>query len=490
MNVFPMRTLGLSLLLICYFLLPPLSSQAQLSNPYDYQHLSHLVNTRLRDSLKKHWTSPSLYTNKETQKKFKEFWDARTSFIVEAIDGKNFIQEREVYAYIERIVDQLQQANKNLIPQKPILLIDRSGAVNAYSAGGHIIAVNLGLIAFATSREEIALVIAHELAHDILQHAENSMKERAEWFTSVEYKKSLTEVLDSKYERYSRLKKLMEGYTFNRTRHNRYHEGEADSLAVVLLRNSSIAFDAAHFLRLDSADTQFQQPLKQALKAYFTTYNLPFEEAWTQKKSKGLSSKSYQFNKGNELSDSLRTHPDCQTRYEKTKALTTTKGTLTPVPAALLNKVNKMIIWNTFDNRNLTACLYRILQEVDKGQADDWHAFMLFNVFSGLAYADEQLERFNTINVISKEYISTSYYELQTMLEQMPREMLEQYYKKLTEQGFWQQLPADGRSLKSFFTTILRQDASDKVKEQAARTFATSHASSMYCELADHFIKK
>jgi prolyl oligopeptidase PreP (S9A serine peptidase family) len=448
------------------------------------------VNTRLRDSLKSKWTAPDLYKNKETQKKFKEIWNERTEFIVNAIDNKNFIQEKEVYDYVQGIVDKLQKANVKHIPKKPILLIDRSGSVNAYSVGGGIIAVNLGLVAFATSQEEMALVIAHELAHDILGHSEKSMKERAEWLTSNEYKKSLNEVLDSKYERYSRLKKLMEGYTFSRTRHNRYNEGEADSLAVVLLKNSNISFNAKYFLRLDSADMQYLLPLNKPVKEYFTSLNLPFEDSWAQKRSKGLSSKNYNFKKSTELADSLKTHPDCVNRYEKTKALSAANHAGTPIPASLVKKANQMIIWNTFDNRNLTASLYRTFQELDKGNTDDWYKFMLFNIFSGLAYSDNQLERFNAINVTSKEFISQSYYELQTMLEQLPREMLDQYYKKLSEQNAWQQLPTDARTFKNFFFTILNKEATDKVREGAAKSFATSHANSMYCEFADHFIKK
>jgi hypothetical protein len=49
-------------------------------------------------------------------------------------------------------------------------------------------------------------------------------------------KKTVNAVLDSKYERYTRLKKVFEEYSFNRTKHSRYHEGDADSLAVVLLK--------------------------------------------------------------------------------------------------------------------------------------------------------------------------------------------------------------------------------------------------------------
>src|SRR5450756_2489532 len=192
---------------------------AQTRTLYNYQELSHLYYEKQRDSLKRGWVCPVLYKDKATQKKYKEFWDDRTDFIVEAIAHDHYVHEKEVVAYIEDIINQLTQANKAWFPVKPFLLIDRSPSVNAYSIGQNVIAVNLGLLSFAQTREELALVIAHELSHNILEHTDNAMRQKAEWVTSEEYKQSLNAVLDSKYERLSRLKKVLEGYSFSRGRH-------------------------------------------------------------------------------------------------------------------------------------------------------------------------------------------------------------------------------------------------------------------------------
>ncbi|RYY39364.1 MAG: peptidase M48 Ste24p [Chitinophagaceae bacterium] len=490
----PFRHLSFRTLPKVFFLLllpvfaPAQGVQAQVRNPYDYAVLSHRAYAALRDSLKKYWVVPAVYKNKETQKQYKEFWDQRTEFIVGAINDKNFVREPEMYQYLDGLLSQLQAGNKTLLPKKPTLLIDRSSAVNAYSIGGGLIAVNLGLVTFAGSREEVALVLAHELAHDILGHADRSMRERAEWLTSEEYKKTLNEVLDSRYERYTRLKKVMEAFTFSRTRHSRYHEHEADSLAVTLLRNAQIAFDASVFLRLDSVDMPYQQVLKQPLATYFTTQGLPFEASWSQKRGKGLSGKNYSFQKSNELADSLKTHPDCKDRYEQTKAWSdaTTK---TAVPAALVERAQRMIIWNLYDNQSLTACLYRVMLAQDRGATDAWYRFMFYNVFAGVQYADNVLSRFNAINIQPKENVSTSYFELQTMLEQLPRERLAEMTRELAGQPFWNELPADAKGLRPLFTVLLEKDGTTKDKQAAAKNFLTQFGASMYGEFADHFVK-
>lgn len=457
---------------------------------YAYQDLSHVAYLKQKDSLKKAWLCPTLYKEKETQKKYKEFWDSRTDFIATSIESKNFVVEKEIFNYLDGIISELVNNNPAHIKEKPLLLIDRSSVVNAYAIGGNIIAVNLGLVSFAQSREEIALVIAHELSHNILKHPDNSMKERAEFLTSEEYKNSLKAILDSKYERYSRLKKLMEGYTFNRSKHNRYHETDADSLAVILLKNSHIGFDAKFFLRLDSVDLQYKQPLKKPVNDYFTGYNLAFESWWMQKKTKGLSARNYNFRDTTNIEDSLKTHPECSVRYANTLKLSDKNIKLTQIPSSIKEKANKIIIWNMFDNLSLTACLYQVLQEKDRGNTDEWYDFMIHNIIAGLYYSDKQLNRFNAIGIKPKELISKDYYELQNTLEQIPKENLEAYYKAFQTLGFWQKLPPDARALKGLIASITVDVNNEKNNSTASKNFISQNASSMYCEFADHFQKK
>lgn len=458
---------------------------------YRYEDLSALAYARQKDSIKKNWVCPVLYKDKATQKKYKELWDGRTDFIASAINKQRYVQEKEIYAYVSGILTQVVAANNDRIASTPLLLIDRSSAVNAYAVGRNLLAVNLGLISFAQSREEIALVLAHELSHNILDHPDRSMREQAEWLTSAEYEQSLRDVLNAKYERFSKLKKVFEGYGLNSSRHHRYHESDADSLAILLLKNSRIGFDARFFLRLDSADRQYRLPLQHNIADYFTGYGLPFENAWTQKRSKGLSTRNYNFGDGSTaLDDSLKTHPDCSLRYAATLQQSTPGLQLTAIPSAVKDKAAKIIIWNLFDNLDLTAALYRILQEKDKGEKDEWYDFMAFNVVSGLHHADKTLRRFNAIGVVPKEYVCKSYYELQTALEQIPKESLQQYYTAFQSLPFWQKMPADAKGLKTFMASLIAANGDEQPVKKSASGFIETYKSSMYCEFADHFTEK
>ncbi|SJZ73983.1 Peptidase family M48 [Chitinophaga eiseniae] len=479
------RSLTLSALMLCCQ-----SIVAQTKPIYNYKDLSHAYYERQKDSLKKTWTCPAVYKDKETQKKYRDIWNERTDFVTEAIDNDGYLYEAEIQTYLDGIVRQIAAANPKLIPQPPMLLIDRNTSVNAYATGGNLLAVNIGLLAFSRTREELALVLAHEMAHNALQHPENGMKKRAEWFSSEEYKQSLNAVLDSRYERLTRLKKVFEGYSFDRSKHQRYHEGDADSLAIVLLKNSHIGIDPTMFVRLDSADIQYRQPLKKHLRDYFSAYQLQVEDSWMVKRTRGLSAKAYNFNNTSAgLADSLKTHPDCQDRYAKTRH-EQTNTPLTPIPATLRNKAMKMMIWSIYCNGNMTAALYRIFLEKDQGNNDPWYDFMFSNVMSGLYYADQKLNRFNAIAVKPKEYISNSYYELETMFEQMPREKLEAFHHSLQQAPFLSSMTPAEQGFRSLVHTLVSNASDNDKQKAAAKSFTASYPDSPYCEFATPFSKK
>src|SRR5580658_1965476 len=480
--------------LLLFVILPGLLTTAygQTNSLYSYQDLSHLYYQAQKDSLKKAWVCPDVFKERDTQKKLREFWDARTENITDAIIHDDYVHDQDVYSYVAGIVRQISAANPQYVSFNDLVLIDRSSSVNAYTVGGHVLAVNLGLIVFSRTREELALAIAHEMSHDILNHFQNGMEERAAWLTSDDYKKSLNDVLNSKYDRLTRLHQVLENYTFSRSRHQRYHESEADSLAVILLKKSNISFDARYFLHLDSSDDDYLQRLQQPLRTYFTAYQLPYEDAWTTRRSHGLSTRSYNFSDTSAIADSVKTHPDCPERFKTTSHWTSANPQSTPIPAAVRDKANKMLIWNIYTSGALTPCLYRILLQKDKGAKDPWYDFMISNIFYGLYYADRQLNRFNAIGIIPKEYISRDYYALQTLLEQIPRDNLRQSCETFGKEPFWTSLPGPERNFKDLMNimTLDTEDLNQKQLAKAAHDFTTGNANSMYCEFADEIQKK
>ncbi len=403
--------------------------------PYSFTDLGGRYYSALQNDIRKSKPATAIFSDKKAQKKYTELNDERRKTIINGFTENNFVYQKDILDYLAAIAADLQKSSKSLFPEPPIILLDRSDVVNAYALGDNIVVINMGLLLFVQSREELALILAHELSHNILRHAENSLKETAARLSSDEYNDSINAVLDSRYERYSRLKKIVIGYSANRSRHSRYHEASADSLAIGLLKKSGISFDARFFLRLDSVNEVTRQKLGQPVKHYFDHYKLQFEDSWL-KQAKGLSSRNYQFRDSSAIDeDSLKTHPDCLMRFEKTKSQTDANLPLTPIPGPLKEICRKIILWNKINAFDLTPALYYVFNEKDNTNHDPWYDFIAGVVFSILNYAEKDLNRFNAVGSRQKEYVATTYYDLQNSLTRMSRAVLETNCNTIQQQN-------------------------------------------------------
>src|ERR1700761_7340805 len=98
---------------------------AQENGLYSYQDLSHFYYSRVKDSIRRSWSCPTVFKDKAAQKKYKEIWDDRTEWLMSMINSDDYVRDREVYTYIDAIVRQITDANRTLVPEKPFVLIDR-----------------------------------------------------------------------------------------------------------------------------------------------------------------------------------------------------------------------------------------------------------------------------------------------------------------------------------------------------------------------------
>ncbi|RYY50220.1 MAG: peptidase M48 Ste24p, partial [Chitinophagaceae bacterium] len=387
---------------------------------YQFKDLSSVYYKGAMDSLKKAWTCPSIYPDKTTQKEFCVQWASRTSFLQEGISENNFVHHPEIVSYVNAIVTQLHENNKDLFPRKPFLLLDRSTVANAYAIGENVIVVNIGLLTNVKYRDELALILAHEMSHNYLAHSMQSMKKKAEWLTSEEYKDFIKDLSRDKYNRYNKLVNAFKEYKFSSSKHNRFGESNADSMAVNMLGKAGFAFDAAWFLRLDSVGMEYKTPLKKPIPEYFQTYNVALQSQWLNKKAIGLSSRVGDADFNSNIEDSLKTHPDCKDRYEALKSKTRNPQLAIPIDEKIRILADKNIIWNLYRTNNFTSALYRLFLLQDEGLKDDWTDFMMSNLLISFYAEDVMLNRSNVIRIKPKAWIGKDYFSLQTLLEQVP----------------------------------------------------------------------
>lgn len=399
-------------------------SSGQVIKSYLANQLSSNCYEKFADSLLKQKNCPKLISDKKTQKDFEKSWFSRNEQISKDLKNNNYIKDDIVLPYIQQIVDNIISSNKSIIPYHFTVLLDRSGVANATSFGEHIISVNAGIILGSQSREELALYIAHEISHDLLNHSQNSMKERAELLNSEEYKSAINNVLNSQYDRYSRLMKVTESFSFDRTRHSRYSEQAADSFAIILVKNSNISFDASSFLNLDTMNNVYEWELKKSIREHLKDFKIDIDDNLFFKKTKGLSSANHNFVDTSSKSDSLKTHPDCKLRYSHNLSRNSSTINKTPIPQNVHDAAFEIAIMNSFVNKNLTSCFYRLIQEKEVKPNLEIYDFLSNAIFHSLLLSVNNMERFNVLRIKKKKDVSTNYFELQNFLEQISEKSL------------------------------------------------------------------
>ena len=253
-------------------------------------------------------TLPKPY-RKEVTKAYLE----RKNNVVANVKNGHFITTPFIQEYFDQILKEILTANPDL-PQNEIrLLISRYPWPNASCLGEGTIMINIGLIRRLESESQIAFVVAHEIAHYVLNHVNEAIVQRMEVLHSKATKQELARITKSGYRTTEKAMELLRGMIYEDSRHSRLHESEADELALTYLLNTQ--YDATEALKcltiLDSIDEEkYDAPL--AIGEVFDSPDYPFKDKWLTAEDS-----FFQVSEDDEEEwhkDSLKTHPDCRKR--------------------------------------------------------------------------------------------------------------------------------------------------------------------------------
>jgi len=231
--------------------------------------------------------------------------------------NKGFFAEDEVYkVYFEELVSQIKNSN----PQYPDIantkiLLSFGTSPNAYAIGNDIIVVLAPLISSLGNEYELAFVICHEIAHNLLQHSYQGMTEYATILHSSDIRKQTRQIEKQKYNKGQVASGLYRDILYGKRKNNRELEHQADSLGFVLFRNTfkGREFEALRSLEtLDKIDKEVDSLAIEDYSELFSSDSQPFKKEWIE--SSELA--SYKYDKAVRFwdVDSLKTHPDCKHR--------------------------------------------------------------------------------------------------------------------------------------------------------------------------------
>jgi hypothetical protein len=249
------------------------------------------------------------------------------------IQEDRYIYDSRFTSYVDSIFTLLRKSNP-AIPADLKFFITKEIPVNARSYGNKVIEINLGTFYFLQNDDQIAAIIAHEIAHYVLKH---SIKDILYFYSlnkSSELKDEVYNLQNNRENKselaYNRLKTILYG----NGRRNKKQEMEADSLGYEIFRHANFGkYEYVNNLQLYDLYNKIK-PIgleSQTYKDLFTLPSQSFKSAWL--KQEDFSSYDYSKSSDRYNEDSLSTHPVIEARIARLKRIF---GELNDVKPALV----------------------------------------------------------------------------------------------------------------------------------------------------------
>jgi hypothetical protein len=354
------------------------------------------------------YTVPKYYSDKSSQAWYDEIMNDKNKSLLTMFKDNDIVYDTLLLNKCNSILKRIAAANSRYNFDSIKLYINRSVIANAACWGEGTIMVNLGLFLWIDNDNELALVLGHEIAHQLLNHAKSKMEKSIAMLTSDDFKDELKKIKKADYGKYDRFRNLMKGLQVESGKHSRYKESEADSIGALFARNAGydINIGSRILLKLDNVDDLFSSNKLYVLKNLLANTQVNLSYFISKRKYSGLSSVEITMNADKDL-DSIKTHPDCKNRYVA----------INGKDSDLLNLNCCMELNSNFQQYKERAMLELVRYEYEKNALglcahlcffalkNDYIASIYNNFlslcFSRLYYNDKHLQRFESTNTFA-----------------------------------------------------------------------------------------
>ena len=208
-------------------------TSAQESNQdYTEQEIER-INQRLEDDL-----ASIQISDKEQREFLATAYKSVAEDLIRKINRHELLFDSRLQKIVDQLAEEIFQANPQLPREEIKIYLSRAPIVNASTYMNGTIILYAGLIARMENMDELAFVLCHEISHYLLTHSKEDLENVLEFTFSEETAEELKKINASEYDRRRQLRKFMEGAVYERGRHSRTHELEADSIGFELLRKT------------------------------------------------------------------------------------------------------------------------------------------------------------------------------------------------------------------------------------------------------------
>jgi hypothetical protein len=369
-------------------------------------YFSSLGSTCYKEKISRleNYVVPKKYAEKSSQAWYDEILKDQNKSLLYSFKEDRLVNDTLLLNKCYGILARISAGNPNFSFDTIKFYIKRSVVANAACYGEGTIMVNLGLFLWVDNDDELALVLAHEMAHQLLNHIESKIEKSIATLTSDDFKEELKNIKKADYGKFERYRNLMKGLNMESGKHSRYKESEADSLGVVLARNAgyNIPNGSKILLKLDKVDGLFTSDKLYVLKDFFEKAPIDLTYFKVKPKYNGLSGVNVTMNADKDF-DSIKTHPDCIKRYEAIA------GKNEPVNLNCCTALNSQydmykkramleMVRYLYENNALGLCVHLSLFALKNNYNPGFYNCILSLCFSKLYANDKKLERFNSAN--------------------------------------------------------------------------------------------
>jgi Zn-dependent protease with chaperone function len=373
--------------------------RAQTINDYSPVAENKENKTKIISSVNNRYQSDINQLPKQYKNETEEIYKTRFESLTTSLKEDKYFFDSSFNLYLNEIFKIISKNNPEIPVRDLRILVSRETIPNAVCFGEGTIAVNIGLLRRMENESQIAFVICHELAHYTLNHVNRAIEQHIKFLNSKETQKEIKSINNSEYNKTTRAIQLIKSLAYSNSRHSRYSEAAADSLAYIYLRKTP--YDEQQSITclkiLDTIDKE-KYPASFDFKKLISSENIAFKESWL-----GSNESKMAFAKKEDkewIADSLKTHPDCQKRILLLQRLlpsTTEKKKFIQSEEAF----NKLVILADFEVveseyffKRYDKCMYRTLGLLHT-YPDNAYLVSMFGKCMYLLYESEKAHELN-----------------------------------------------------------------------------------------------
>ncbi len=336
---------------------------------------------------------------------------------IEELNDRTFFFDERFQNKANEILYELQTKNNSIALNTKILL-SKDPTLNAHCLPNGIFVANIGLFYWLNNEDQIAGIIAHEMAHKILNHSINTQVENIEQENSKNSKETLSTLKNQKYKKGERAFELMKNLLYAKGKKRKKQELEADSLGYLLLQNTKYnKLDYIESLRLTEKYDSIKPEgvRKETYKKIFDIPAQPFNEKWLNLED--FSQYNYNAYEEKLNIDSLSTHPETSERIKKLEQLfPELKVSKSLSPTEDFVKLEKITQHNLipnfvfFENYGVSIylCLLR-LQENTSSLSNEYYKKWLGEIFNKIFVARKEYKLNRYLDRINPKEDTESY---------------------------------------------------------------------------------